>query len=80
MSNQQAKESNTSLYSYYINDSYYSERMNELSVWDTDLDLEDPKTEKHCTKLIIKECRLLDEYRFDEFSLYIPRNLSIGSR
>lgn len=74
--NNQAKEFNTSLYSYYIDDSFYSVLINELSVWDRDLEMDDPVTVKQCEKLIINECRLLDEYRFDEFlSLYSNESL-----
>ncbi|MCQ6277074.1 aromatic-ring-hydroxylating dioxygenase subunit beta [Bacillus sp. V3B] len=75
MSNQ-TKQSNPSLFSYYVNDSFYSNLIDELSVWDRELELDDPITEKQCKKLIIKECRLLDEYRFDEFlSLYTDETL-----
>lgn len=76
MNHQQVNQSNTSLYSYYINDAYYSELLKELAIWDTELEMDNPTTEKQCTKLIIKECRLLDEYRFDEFlSLYTDKSL-----
>lgn len=72
----QAKEFDTSLYSYYINDSFYSELIKEMAVWDQDLEMDDPVTRNQCEKLIIKECRLLDEYRFDEFlSLYSNESL-----
>lgn len=71
-----AKEFDTSLYSYYINDSFYSELIKEMAVWDQDLEMDDPVTRNQCEKLIIKECRLLDEYRFDEFlSLYSNESL-----
>lgn len=71
-----ATENNTSIYSYYVNDEYYSNLINELSVWDGDLELDDRAVRDKCEKLIIKECRLLDEYRFDEFlSLYTDKCL-----
>ena len=75
MSNQ-AKQDNSSLFSYYVNDSFYSNLLDELSVWDRELELDDPIVVKQCEKLIIKECKLLDEYRFDEFlSLYTDETL-----
>ncbi|WP_394232041.1 aromatic-ring-hydroxylating dioxygenase subunit beta [Niallia oryzisoli] len=74
--NTHAKEQNTSIYSYYVNDDFYRELLNELSVWDGDLELEDLVVRNQCEKIIVKECRLLDEYRFDEFlSLYTDKCL-----
>lgn len=74
--NSQAREKNTSIYSYYVNDEYYQNLLNELSVWDSDLVLEDRSICDQCKRVIIKECRLLDEYRFDDFlSLYTDKCL-----
>ena len=60
-------EKNTSFYSYYMNDEFYAQLEEDLAYWERDLGEIDIETERICTQLIYKECRMLDEYRFDEF-------------
>lgn len=68
---EQSRRLNTSFYSYYVDDTFYEQLVMDLREWDKDfIPVEDPERFQ-CERVILKEARLLDELRFEEFlSLY----------
>ena len=57
----------TSFYSYYINDEFYENLIEEIERFSGDFKpLQDQKIKDECKQLIFKEARLLDELKLDE--------------
>lgn len=53
--------------SYYMNDDFYSELLNGLKDWDSDVGKAEEQTHREVEKLLFYEARLLDEGKLEEW-------------
>jgi 3-phenylpropionate/cinnamic acid dioxygenase small subunit len=60
--------SDTSRYSYHVDDGYYAGLLDELRRWDPEWAPVDPPTLRDCEALLFLEARLLDDARFEEWT------------
>lgn len=63
----EAEQHDTSFYSYYIDENYYAMLLQELRDWEREGPLADAAASAEAKALLIREARLLDEGRFEEW-------------
>lgn len=60
--------SDTSRYSYHVDDEFYAGLLAELASWDAEWTPVDPATLRECEDALFREARLLDDARFEEWT------------
>jgi benzoate/toluate 1,2-dioxygenase beta subunit len=63
--NQEEEYTNSSRFSYYVNDRFYTELVEEINKWEDEQELVNQSIRLECEALLFREARLLDEAKFD---------------
>lgn len=74
--NSQVKDTNTSRYSFYIDEVFYTKLVDGLQDWYQDGTFVDADTRSECEAFLFREARLLDDGRFNAWlDLFTPQCL-----